>query len=442
MLLLALFVIFLVPAKAGITHGNRVGGEVCDFTVKYNMLFDGVNPVNRPSFNAYLTLNATGYYETTFQYRPGDDECATPGSWEEQGVSSFSFVYEDVTFSRDNGGIMFNGPWFRHFPIGLPAANLDMNNLLNEYFEYFIFVSGVSGEDIFVPCCGDDPVCNCVCGPDETLHCIHEIVRTDCYDNTIPFSPNAVLTYKPDGTFTNSGDLSNYTVIGCGTNISTDVFSPVIIAEGSMVVYKDAQHNNVDLSTQLCPDGTPCWYFHQTPGWKGPELDLVVTMDEALGQAQRLQLQMHYQSLPNNHGPVCIYFDYTGINLDSVNDFDDTSYNKVWCGELQPYNAGLQTIFVDLPMTYGPASNDLIEGSEYGQGYDGWRPIVITGNQASSFVVYDVTLLQMGEGMQLTPCDLKRRQDGSDPDKPRIRPADYSKYIRPIPEYQRGPPPS
>ena len=439
MLILALFALTLAGAYASLTRGNKLGGEVCDFTVKYNIIWRGETYVNRPSFNAHLTLNATGYYETTFQYRPWDDVCGPlPGAWEEQGVASFSFSYGGVGYSRDNGTVLYNGPWFRHFPIGMPATLLDMDVIFEEYFEYFIFVAG---DGDFVPCCMG-PFCTCVCGPDDTLHCVREIQRTDCYANTIPFASNTVTTYLPDGTLTNSGDLADYFVITCGQNFSTDVFSAVLLAEGNSVVYKDAHHNNIDLSTELCPDGTPCWYFHQTPNWNGAQLNFMVTMDAALGQAQRLQFQMHYRALPNNHGPVCIYFDYSGVDMESSTEFDDISLNKIWCGELQPFNAGYQQLSVNLPLTYGPASNDIIMEPEYAQGYDQGRPIMITGSQGSSFVIYDITLNVMGEGMQDQDCSSKkRRQDDPTPSgNPIITRANYSQYIHQVPEYQRTPP--
>jgi len=438
MLILLLFAFLALAggAHAVLTRGNKAGGEVCDFTVKYNLIFQGEEYINRSSFHAHLSLNATGYYQTNFQYRPRDDTCGPlPGAWEEQGVSEFSFSYNGVGYSRDNGTILYHGPWFRHFPVGLPAAFMDMDIILEEYFQYFIFVAG---DGDFVPCC-EGPQCTCLCGPDDTLHCIREIQRTDCYANTIPYVANTAAVYFPDGTFEAEGDLADYLLITCGQNFSTGIFAPVIIAEGSGVNYKDAHHNNIDLSTELCPDGTPCWFFHQTPNWNGAELNLYLTMDEALGQAQRLQLQLGYQSLPNNKGPVCVYFDYTGIDRDSSTGVDDMSLNKIWCGDLQPYNAGYQTLTLTLPLTYGPASEDMFDEEYYAQGYDLSRPIMITGNQGSSFVIYDVTVNDMGEGMQDQNCLKKRRQgDPAPSENPFITPANYSQYIRPVPEYQKN----
>jgi hypothetical protein len=440
MLILLLFAFLLLGGVFGtMTRGNKAGGEVCDFKVKYACAA-GACAIDRPTFTAHLSLNATGYYQTSFQYRPWDDTCGPlPGSWEEQGVASFSFSYQGVGYSRDNGTILYHGPWFRHFPVGLPAALMDMDVILEEYFQYFIFVANDGMSDTFWPCC-DSPVCTCLCGPGETLHCIDSVQRTDCYDNTIPFAANTAAVYFPDGTFEAEGDLADYLLITCGQNFSTDIFAPVIIAEGSGVIYKDSHHNNIDLSNELCPDGTPCWYFHQTPNWNGAELNLYLTMDAALGQAQRLQLQIHYQSLPNNKGPVCVYFDYSGIDRESSTEFDDMSLNKIWCGELQPYNSGYQALTLTLPLTYGPASEDMFEEQYYSQGYDLSRPIMITGNQGSSFVIYDVTVNDMGEGMQDQNCLKKRRQGDPAPSgNPVITPANYSQYIHPVPDYQKSP---
>ena len=110
--------LLLLSVAAAASASLRSGGDVCTYHLVYRKYNDTLPPDGIPAFTGTLVLNATGYYATIREYRPFSDACGA-GQLRERGLESFSFTHENVTYSTAAGSFAFDGPWFRHQPVGV-----------------------------------------------------------------------------------------------------------------------------------------------------------------------------------------------------------------------------------------------------------------------------------------------------------------------------------
>jgi hypothetical protein len=385
----------VVSLAAALTSGNKRGGAVCDYTLTFNHFYEGVQPGGDPGFPGYLSVNATGYFQSGPAYYTGAI-CANPAYlWNEQGIAEFSFTFNNVEYVWTHGDfleIWSENPWLRHFPIGLASNLTNMKDIYDTYFEEFSFVTW----DGVLQWCDDA----CVCDNENSGYCIVKVERTDCYDNQIDFAPDTFITLTPDNIVSAGGQNVHWYVLNLVDvpNAGLEI-NPVSVCHGGGLVFRDAHGIDQDFSQQMCDPATYGWYFRQTPNWAGAELDFSLIMGPGLGQAQRLQFQMWYHSLPISSGEVCVYFDYSGLQWASIPDNAQISFNRIWCGELEPYNAGKMVLTLDFPLTYPPAFDSVFvdTGPDYAMGYSTYRPLIIRGSTKTAFVVYNVTINAMGE---------------------------------------------
>lgn len=407
LLSLLLLLSLTAPVKTSLT----TGGAICTYNLRYRKFNESLPLEGIPSFIASLTINATGFYDTAYEYHPEydgiDGECAPLGAIRERSVLNFSFTYNEELYSTGNGGIIFNGPWFEHYPLGVRYSDLQRNQIVQNYFGFFVFIT--SGFDLY-NCCEELP-CFCVCDGAGSSYCLHRATAVTCTTNETPFIPDTVVSYGADNVISSSGANAYwYTFGSIDTGSSTDVFRAVVQAPTYPVEYRTYSGLVVDLTETMCGEGY-CLYFRSTPGaGKSASAQVNLFMGPGLGQGQRLQFAMSYWSLPVSSGPVCVYFDYSRIDLLSAEEPARPVLNKVWCGLLDPYEAGISELVVDLPLSYGPAYEDYISTAYESNAYSEYRPIVLEASEAASFVVYNVSINAMGPGYN-SDCFLARRRE-------------------------------
>lgn len=377
----------------------RSGGDVCTYNLVYRKYNDTLPPDGIPAFTGTLVLNATGYYATIREYRPAYDgpggECAD-GQIRERGLESFSFTYENVTYSTAAGSFAFDGPWFRHQPVGVKYADLRRNDVLDAYFPRFRFI--LDGFVLHVSC--DDLPDTCVCDDTGSFFCISKVVPVDCTDNSIPFVPDTSVTISSDGTSSITGHNSYWFGIGSFEPApGDDVYSPVLLAPSSPVLYMTGPGTFVDLTSPMCPGPASCYYLRQTMSGGGrATLRAPLYLGPGIGQAQRLRVQIAYWSLPISTGQLCVYFGYSRVDVDSPNIRFRPILNKIWCGGVEPHESGVSVLELALPLTYGPAYPGLITEGYEAEGYASQYPLVIEAGSGVSVVIYNATFLSMGKG--------------------------------------------
>ena len=393
-LLLALSVVGYVYAGPG----NFAGGQVCEYTMAFHN--EANPPTARPSFFANLVVNATGYFNTGYHYEGNEDPCRAVGAgFVENGIVEFTFDYNAVSYSFIDGDFAYEGPWFQHYPIGDAAKNTELFELVEEYFGRFTFVTN---DGVFVPC-GDFCIYDTV---GNVSYSVQKLVRTTCYDNPIPFvSGTSIQQYFDDGVGQYASGLYywdvclGYLTFPQGSQLQNSVsfvntdgcpFDPCY----PTLYWTNAHDQQIYLTDPMCVYG--CLHFAPTPQFTGPELQTGLFMRDVFGQGNRLQFVMNYWALPDNRGPVCIYFGYTRINNEFVSEPTDAGYDPIYCGSLAPYGAGPSVLTVELPTTYPPASWCTYVDPFDGQGYDNMHPLIISGNQYSDFIVTSYEIQIMG----------------------------------------------
>jgi len=355
--MLGLFtVIFLLVAPLGTKGSLATGGGVCSYTLRFRKHNESLPLEGIPAFVASLVINATGFFNTAYAYNPAydgeDGTCALPGSFREISVLNFSFTYEAIEYSRENGGILYSGPWFQHYPIGVRYSDIQRNRIVEDYFSRFYFITA----DYTLFPCYDELPDYCVCDEAGSRICLERATAISCIDNPIPFVSDTYVTFFADNTMASGGTNGDWYYLGEITLTGeTDLFRSVYQAPSTPVEYRTYTGNVVDLTSTMCGEAD-CYYFRSTPGGgKKASAQLNLYMGPGLGQAQRLQIQIGYWSLPNNNGPVCVYFDYSRIDMLVDSEPARPVLNKIWCGTLEPYEAGPSDLTIDIPLTYGPS---------------------------------------------------------------------------------------
>ncbi len=411
--MLVLF-LFLAAVFAPVKSSLATGGAECSYLLRYrkhneSLPFEGI-----PAFIATLSINASGFYNSGYEYHPEydglDGECALVGAIRERSVLNFSFTYNEVLYSTSNGGILFNGPWFEHYPLGVRYSDLQRNKIVENYFGFFIFIT--SGFDLY-NCCESLP-CYCVCDGAGSTYCLDRATQVTCDTNDIPFVADTSITYGADNIVSSIGTNANWYSFGSIYILSpqTDVFDAVVQVPPNPIEYRTFGGSVVDLTSEMCPGY--CLYFRSTPGGGGSASTQVnLYMGPGLGQGQRLQFQMGYWSTPVSNGPVCIYFDYSRIDFFSDEEPARTVLNKIWCGLLEPYEAGPSTLTLDMPLSYGPAYESFIAEAYDSNAYSEYRPVVVEASSEASFVAYNLTINSMGPGYNYE-CFLARRRGGEE----------------------------
>lgn len=390
----------------------RSGGDVCTYNLVYRKYNDTLPPDGIPAFTGTLVLNATGYYATIREYRPAYDACGA-GQLRERGLESFSFTYENVTYSTAAGSFAFDGPWFRHQPVGVKYADLRRNDVLDAYFPRFRFIIDGFGDFVLHVSCPDLPD-TCVCDNAGSFFCISKIVPVDCTDNSIPFVSDTLTAILSDGTIVQDGNNSYWFGIGpFEPTPADDVYIPVLLAPADPVLYMTGPGTFVDLTSSMCPGPAACYYLRQTMSGGGrATLRTRLYLGSGIGQAQRLRVQIAYWSLPISTGQICVYFGYSRIDVDSPNIRFRPILSKIWCGGVEPHESGISVLDLPLPLTYGPAYPGLITDGYEAEGYASYYPLVIEAGSGVSLVVYNATFLSMGKGY--CHIELGRREQQQD----------------------------
>jgi len=401
--------LLLLSVAAAASASLRSGGDVCTYHLVYRKYNDTLPPDGIPAFTGTLVLNATGYYATIREYRPFSDACGA-GQLRERGLESFSFTHENVTYSTAAGSFAFDGPWFRHQPVGVKYADLRRNDVLDAYFPRFRFI--LDGFVLHVSC--DDLPDTCVCDNAGSFFCISKVVPVDCNDNSIPFVPDTSVTISSDGTSSITGHNSYWFGIGSFEPApGDDVYSPVLLAPSSPVLYMTGPGTFVDLTSPMCPGPASCYYLRQTMSGGGrATLRAPLYLGPGIGQAQRLRVQIAYWSLPISTGQLCVYFGYSRVDVDSPNIRFRPILNKIWCGGVEPHESGASVLDLALPLTYGPAYSGLTTEGYEAEGYASQYPLVIEAGSGVSVVIYNATFLSMGKGY--CHVELGRREQQQD----------------------------
>lgn len=387
------------------------GGEVCSYRLKYRKYNDTLPFEGVAAFTATLVLNATGFYNTLYAYRAiydGEYGACAEGHVDERGVESFSFTHNNISYSSVDGTILFGGPWFQHFPIGVRYSDLQRNEILEDYFTKFFFIS--DNFDFNLGCEGMPS--NCVCDSALSLYCVDTIVPVSCRDNSIPFVPDTFVVYQASNTLEIYGENAEwFGMSSARVAESAGLYNPVLHSSVDRVAYRKFSGAHVDLTDIMCPGETYCYYFPVTASG-GEEADIQVDlyMGPGLGQAQRLKFQMSYWSMPDSRGRVCVYFDYTRVDIHMDEQPFRPTMNRVWCGELAEYETGINTLEIELPLTYGPAYSGISMDRLDSNGVSEFRPIVVEAGAAASFVMYNMSILSMGSGYHC--AELGRRRGG------------------------------
>ena len=407
-----LVALLLLSVAAAASASLRSGGDVCTYHLVYRKYNATLPPDGIPAFTGTLVLNATGYYATIREYRPFFDACGA-GQLRERGLESFSFTHENVTYSTAAGSFAFDGPWFRHQPVGVKYADLRRNDVLDAYFPRFRFIIDGFGDFVLHVSCPDLPD-TCVCDNAGSFFCISKIVPVDCTDTSIPFVPDTLTAILSDNTIVQDGNNSYWVAIGpFEPTPADDVYSPVLLAPADPVLYMTGPGTFVDLTSSMCPGPAACYYLRQTMSGGGrATLRTRLYLGSGIGQAQRLRVQIAYWSLPISTGQVCVYFGYSRIDVDSPNIRFRPILNKIWCGGVEPHESGISVLDLPLPLTYGPAYPGLITDGYEAEGYASYYPLVIEAGSGVSLVVYNATFLSMGKGY--CHVELGRREQQQD----------------------------
>ena len=400
--------VWTVPVKSGLAGG----GSTCTYR------FDYINfETFEKAFSARVVFNATGYFSSLNSYRWFEDgemgACAPPGEQDETGVESFSVDTGMIEYRLDSAehGVSL---LYSHFPIGIKYHELGpIRDFFPRFFEYFAFETE---DGRFYPCCVDAP-CACVChdtgiGEDIEVFCIDSVAPLNCTEEQFfPDSPpDAILTMKPDGEVNVEGEnrfwFEAYTWIFSN---SSDRHASVVRNE---IIYREEFDIPVNYTDAMCfsefgggEDG--CIFMRPDS-----QLSTEIFMGPALGQAQRLSLEIDYWSLPESDGGLCVYFDYDGIDTNSAFPAVPT-LDKVWCGDVLPYDSFKQTLVVNLTLNYGPAHSGINYVMTPTNGSSRSRPFVIETRGRASIVLYDVRIKATGAAYHCLDREWPARRDAN-----------------------------
>jgi hypothetical protein len=414
--MIALFLILFlaIPTRAGLADG----GSRCIYRLDYVNLDTG-----RRAFSARAVFNATGYFSTAEAYRWFEDgemgACAPPGAVDERGMESFSVDTGAVEYSLDSDahGLTLH---YAHFPIGIKYHELGpISAMFSRFFDYFAFETD-DGE--YYPCCPERP-CRCVCRASEAeeieTFCVETIAPLNCTAGETPAPPEglegATLTMRPSGWVDVEGPNGDwFEAYGWVLANGTERHASVVRNE---IIYRDQFDVPVNYTDAMCFDelgGGEGGCLYMRPGGR---VSTELFMGPALGQAQRLTIEVDYWNLPVSEGGLCIYFDYDG--LDTNSDFPAVpKLNRVWCGNVMPHDSYKQTIRIDLPLNYGPAHSGIEYTGSPTNGSSRSRPLVVEVRGQASIALFDVRVVARGAAYHCLERIWPARRDANEGAEP------------------------